>query len=180
VTRPARFDLGDGAELRRYTPDDADAIFAVIDADRDHLRAWLPWIDPMTTPEYERAWLSAVLSNEDAMEGYGIFVDDALAGGAGLSIFPFNVAAEIGYWIATPYEGRGFVTRACRALIDYAFTDGGLHRVVIRAAPGNTRSRAIPERLGFTEEGVMREEGIAAGGYHDLIVYGLLETEWPR
>ena len=51
------------------------------------------------------------------------------------------------------------VTRACRVLIDVAFGELGLHRVVIRAGVDNPRSRAIPERLGFTEERIAREEG---------------------
>jgi ribosomal-protein-serine acetyltransferase len=49
---------------------------------------------------------------------------------------------------------------------------------VIRAGVENARSRAIPERLGFTYEGVAREEGRGSGGFYDLAVYGLLDREW--
>ena len=51
--------------------------------------------------------------------------------------------------------------------------------MTICAATDNARSRAIPGRLGFTEEGLMREAGRTGTGYHDLVVYGLLEHEWP-
>jgi ribosomal-protein-serine acetyltransferase len=180
VSRPERFALDEGSELRRYTPADLDVIFALVDANRDRLRRWLPWIDPMRTAEDERPWLEGVLAVEGGMEGYGLFVDGRLAGGVGLMIGPFNVAGEIGYWIGAEFEGRGLVTRACRALIDFGFGEAGLHRIVIRAATDNLRSRAIPERLGFTQEGVAREEGMAADGFHDLVVYGLLEHEWLR
>ena len=180
MSRPERFDLGEGAELRRYTLDDADEIFAVVDVNRDRLRRWLPWIDPMRAPDDERAWLTGVLAIEGGMEGYGLFVEGRLVGGLGLAIGPFNVAGEIGYWIGGAFEGRGLVTKACRVLIDYGFKDAGLHRIVIRAAPQNARSRSIPERLGFTREGVAREEGLSADGFHDLVVYGLLVTEWPN
>jgi ribosomal-protein-serine acetyltransferase len=179
VTHPARFDLGEGAELRRYRLEDADAIFAIVDADRERLRRWLPWIDPTHSAEDERTWLAMVLADADQMEGYGIFVDGVLAGGAGMRIGPFNVACEIGYWIGSAFEGGGLVTRACRALIDHAFGEAGLHRVVILAGTENVRSRAVAERLGFTQEGVAREEGLAAEGFHDLVIYGLLEHEWP-
>ena len=178
MSHPQRFELGDGAVLRRYTPDEAQVLFDLVDANRERLREWMPWVDPTTDVDTQRAWLDRVLDDAAQMEGYGVFVDGTLAGGAGMRIEPFNVTAEIGYWIGEAFEGRGLVTRACRAFIGYAFGEGGLHRVVIKAAPANTRSRAIPERLGFTQEGVMREEGKAAGGYHDLVVYGLLETEW--
>jgi ribosomal-protein-serine acetyltransferase len=72
------------------------------------------------------------------------------------------------------------VTRACRALIAHAFGELGVHRVTIRVAPDNVRSRAIPERLGFTKEATLREAGRTDGrGYVDLVVYGLLDREWP-
>jgi ribosomal-protein-serine acetyltransferase len=66
-----------------------------------------------------------------------------------------------------------------QALIDVGFTELGLHRIEIRAGVENVRSRAIPERLGFTREGVLRGEGRGSGGFYDLVVYGLLEDEWP-
>jgi RimJ/RimL family protein N-acetyltransferase len=56
----------------------------------------------------------------------------------------------------------------------------GVHRVVIDAASANLRSRRIPERLGFTREGVLREAGRGPCGYQDLVVYGLLDREWRR
>jgi ribosomal-protein-serine acetyltransferase len=178
VTHPQRFDLGDGAEMRRYTIDEAAMLYALVDRERERLRRWMPWPDLTRSVDVQRAWLEGVLNDGTQMEGYGIFVDGVLAGGAGMRIEPFNVTAEIGYWIAEAYEGRGLVTRACRAFIGYAFGEGGLHRVVIKAATENTRSRSIPERLGFTQEGVMREEERPSDAYVDLVVYGLLETEW--
>jgi ribosomal-protein-serine acetyltransferase len=66
-----------------------------------------------------------------------------------------------------------------RALVQYAFGARGLHRVVIEAAVGNARSRAIPERLGFHAEGVRRHAERHGERYLDLAVYSLLEEEWP-
>ncbi|MGZ8625546.1 MAG: GNAT family N-acetyltransferase, partial [Actinomycetota bacterium] len=54
----------------------------------------------------------------------------------------------------------------------------GLHRLVIRAGVENVRSRAIPERLGFTREGIARGEGRGVGGFYDLVVHSLLDDEW--
>jgi ribosomal-protein-serine acetyltransferase len=175
VSRPERFDLGEGAELRRYTLEDAEELFALVEENRERLRRWLPWVDLTHSVDDERTWLATVGAVEDGMEGYGIFLDGRLAGGGGFRIGPFNIAGDIGYWIGEAFEGRGLVTKTCRAFIDYGFATVGLHRIVIRAAPENTRSRAVPERLGFTQEGVAREEGLAADGFHDLVVYGLLD-----
>jgi ribosomal-protein-serine acetyltransferase len=176
VSRPF-LDLGDGIEVRFLEPDDAEAVFAVVDANRDRLRPWMSWVDPTLGPADTRAFIERVRAT-GIEDGLGIYVDGAYAGGIGLRADEVNGDAEIGYWIGAAHEGKGLVTRACRALIDRAFGDLGLHRVTIRAAPDNTRSRAIPERLGFREEGVLREAGKSALGHHDLVVYGLLDREW--
>ena len=72
------------------------------------------------------------------------------------------------------------MTRACRALVTHAFRELGLHRVEIRAAPGNRRSRAIPERLGFRQEGILRDAEWPYDHYVDLVVYAMLADEWEE
>lgn len=175
---PLPIDLGDGALLRRYTLDDAEDVYALVDANRDRLEPWMPWAAGTRTVDDERTWLASVLADPANLEGTALLVGGRYAGGVGLSVGPFGIWAELGYWIDTRHEGRGLITRACTALIDLAFDELGVHRVVIRAGVDNARSRAVPERLGFTREGVHREEGQGVHGFHDLVVYGLLEHEW--
>jgi ribosomal-protein-serine acetyltransferase len=86
--------------------------------------------------------------------------------------------AEIGYWLAAGHQGKGLMTKACRALIDYGFGTLGLRRIAIQCATGNTRSQAIPERLGFTREGVLREVMIVNGSPIDHAVYAMLARDW--
>jgi ribosomal-protein-serine acetyltransferase len=171
------FDLGGGALLRQYRMEDLDAIWSAVEQDRDRLGTWMPWIETTPTKDDERRWLEQVVSS-GSLDGCGIWVEGEFAGGIGLMLDAFGHAAEIGYWIRSSFEGRGLVTRACEALIDHAFDGVGVHRVVIRAGVENVRSRAIPERLGFTFEGVAREEGRGTGHFYDLAVYGLLDREW--
>lgn len=175
---PLPIDLGDGAMLRRYTIEDLDVLYDVVERDRERIAVWMPWAVGVTR-DSEREFLERVLAQGGGLEGTGLWIDGRFAGGVGLTIEPFGVRAEIGYWISSEFEGKGYITRACRALIDLAFNELGVHRVVIRAGTENHRSRAIPERLGFTQEGVLREEGSGSGGFHDLVVYGLLDREWP-
>jgi ribosomal-protein-serine acetyltransferase len=175
---PLPIDLGGDALLRRLTMDDAEEIFARVAANRDRLETWMPWASLTTSVDDQRAWLASVLADEENFEGIGLFVDGRYVGGIGLTLGSFRIWAEIGYWIDAGHEGKGLITRACAALIDLAFHELGVHRVMIRAGVGNARSRAIPERLGFTLEGVHRDEGKGVHGFHDLAVYGLLEDEW--
>jgi ribosomal-protein-serine acetyltransferase len=179
ATAVFRADLGEGALLRRYSLDDLDDLWALVQAERERIGVWMPWVASTTTIETQRAWLERA-SADEGLDGCGIWVGDRYAGGVGLRWDPFGIAGELGYWIGSEFEGRGLVTRACRALIDHGFGVLRLHRIAIRAGVENTRSRAIPERLGFTREGVLRGEGRGSDGFYDLVVYGLLEDEWPR
>ena len=176
---PFPVDLGDGVVLRRYTMDDLGALWEAVEEERERIGAWMPWVESATTMDHERGWLETVVGEDSGLGGGSLWVGEEFAGGAGLFSDAFGISGDIGYWIRSPYEGRGHVTRACRALIDIAFGELGLHRVVIRAGVENGRSRAIPERLGFTREGVLREEGRGNRGFYDLVAYGLLEHEWP-
>ena len=94
------------------------------------------------------------------------------------SIDPLNRKTEIGYWLAAAARGKGIMTRACAEVVSRLFRDFELNRVEILCAPENLPSRGIPERLGFTREGVAREAGRLATGFTDLVVYAMLAREW--
>jgi ribosomal-protein-serine acetyltransferase len=85
---------------------------------------------------------------------------------------------SIGYWLDEKYVGKGIMTKACIEFINYAFDVYKLNRVEIRCAEDNLKSRAIPERLGFTKEGIIRDGELLNDGYTNCIIYGLLRREW--
>jgi ribosomal-protein-serine acetyltransferase len=177
---PIYWPLGDDAFIRTYTPDDAAVVLALAIANHDRLAPWMPWASRERTVDEQRDWIERCLGSETDLEGNGIWLaDGSLAGGIGMRIDPLSRESEIGYWVDGAAEGRGLVTRACARFIGHAFDELRLHRVVIKAAVTNERSRAVAVRLGFTQEGTMREaEPSATGEYHDLVVYGLLDREW--
>lgn len=175
---PIAWDLGDGVVVRTFTPDDDAELFALIDANRDRLRPWMLW-EPSTKQVADaRTFIESCLAAELDMEGNGIYVDGALAGGIGLSIDPIGNSGSIGYWLGGANEGRGIVTRSCARFFDFAFDELRLHRVSLSAAVDNARSRAVALRLGMREEGVHRDAGRVPDGYLDLVWYGILEDEW--
>jgi ribosomal-protein-serine acetyltransferase len=175
--------LGEGVELRLLDERDAAALFALIDANRARLREWLPWVENEQSAEGTWRFLRAARRQLDDNRGgqYAIWEHGQLAGVVGQHPIDWgNRAGALGYWLGGAYEGRGLVTRACRTLVSYAFRDLGLHRVEIRAALANRRSRAIPERLGFRQEGILRDAEWLYDHYVDLVVYGMLADEWQE
>jgi ribosomal-protein-serine acetyltransferase len=91
-----------------------------------------------------------------------------------------NKATYLEYWLGASYQGKGIMTASCRAVIDYAFGTVDLHRLTIRCAAENRRSRRIPERLGFTFEGITRHGEWLYDHFVDHAVYGLIKGDTPR
>jgi ribosomal-protein-serine acetyltransferase len=170
-----------GLELRQFEPADAEAVFAMIDRNRARLREWLYWVDRTESAEQVREFIDAARQQWD--EGLGpnaaILLDGKIGGSMGSHRFDLDRRnCSIGYWIDEAHAGKGIVTRCSAALLDYLFDEAGMHRVEIRCGTANARSCAIPERLGFTREGVLREAEWVGGRWIDLIVWGALEEEW--
>lgn len=87
--------------------------------------------------------------------------------------------AEMGYDLQKEYWGRGIMTEAMKAVIDFGFKKMKLHRIEVLIMPRNKRSIRLVKRLGFTKEGVIRQRGFDEfGNYADDILFSLLESEW--
>jgi RimJ/RimL family protein N-acetyltransferase len=174
-------DVGDGLVLHATTSRDATEAYAVVDAERDRLREWLPWVDATTSVGIERDFLMS-LEHVNAA-GVGLHTtlrhEGEFAGFAGLRIDLMHRSAEVGYWIADRAMGKGLMLRAVAGLFDVGFRDLDLHRMELLAAVDNTRSRAIAERLGMAFEGVRREAEELASGFVDLAMYAVLAQDWP-
>ncbi|CAN5507057.1 MAG: GNAT family N-acetyltransferase [Pyrinomonadaceae bacterium] len=111
--------------------------------------------------------------------GTGIWYCGKLAGGIRYhEIDLVNRTTELGYWLGEKFEGKGLVIKACRALIDHAFGPLGLNRIVISCAVENKKSRAVPEKLGFKEEGVARQSEWQHESFVDMVIYAMLADEW--
>jgi ribosomal-protein-serine acetyltransferase len=169
------------AELRILEERHAEEIYAAVDRNRARLRQWMPWLDASRGPDDVKTFIRDSLHQFANNDGFhaGIFVDGKFAGTIGFhGVNWLNRRTTLGYWIDEAFEGRGLMTAAVRTLTDHAIHAWKLNRVEIQAAVGNARSRAIPERLGFTLEGTLRQSGWLYDHFVDLVVYSVLAGEW--
>ena len=173
--------VDDELELALLERDDAPALAALVDANRAHLRPWMPWAhdtSPRATLGFiEQRALPAIAAG-DGFE-LGVWWRGRLVGTCGMhSVGGPPKRGSLGYWLAANAQGHGLVTRAMRALTAKAFADHGFERVDLRADVANARSRAVAERLGFRFEGVLPREFWNGRAYVDQAVYALLRAEW--
>ena len=185
VAAELRFELPSGCLLRPLEEADAPELARLVDANRAYLARWLPWAAGEHGVEPKLEFIRTTRKQLEENNGFqaAIVDGDSIVGTVGFHRIDWpNRATSIGYWIAEDAQGRGTVTEAVRVLTSYAFDVWNLHRIEIRAAAGNGKSAAIPLRLGYVREGVLRErewhEGV--GGFEDLVLYSMLAPEWHR
>ena len=172
-----------GIELRQFEPRDAEPLLAAVERNRAYLREWLPWVDQTQSARDILHFFERV--RQQFIEGRGpnagIWIDGDLRGSIGCHAIEWaNWNCSIGYWLDATLQGRGLVTLCCAVFLDYLFDDVGLHRVTIQCGTGNHRSCAIPKRLGFEREGVMRQAEWVNDRWVDLVVWGMLADDWRR
>ena len=158
----------------------AEELFRLTDCNRAYLRRWLPWVDTIRMVEDTRGFIRAVLAQARENNGFQAVIVSRcrVAGVVGHHQVDWrNRATALGYWVGEEFQGRGLVTAACRRLVAHSFDVMGLHRVEIRCAVENQRSRAIPERLGFRFEGRLREAEWLYDHWVDHAVYARLATD---
>ncbi|MFJ5775351.1 GNAT family N-acetyltransferase [Streptomyces sp. NPDC093094] len=174
--------LDDRALLRPLEPWQAEEFLAHIDRARDLVDPWIPWAALSTDLASAAATLQRYADRQATDTGriHGIWLDGTLVGGVMFTRFDsVSGVCEIGCWLERAGEGRGLVTLACRALIDWAFTGRGMNRVEWWVASGNARSIAVARRLGMSREGVLRQRYPHRGERLDSEVWSVLAQEWP-
>ncbi len=155
---PERIELpGTGAALRRHRREDLDALHAVIEENRDHVRPHMPWADQSRQDTSDFIDLS--IQEWDDRTGFGYLVvgtdgdgdgdEERVLGGSKIHLRVGPGATEIGYWLARAATGRGIATAMSAALTAASFDLPGVGRVEIHCDEANVRSAAIPRRLGF-------------------------------
>ena len=176
-----RLKVDDEIEIRMLQEADTETVYALVDRNREHLGQWLIWVDRSNSPEVTRQFIKESRQSYENKESLsaGIWLKGELVGAIGVVRYDwYNRKLEIGYWVSSDQQGKGIVTRSVSAIIDDAFRNLGFNRVEIHCATGNKRSRAIPERLGFKQDGIMREASLLSSEFVDKVIYSLLASEW--
>lgn len=174
--------INDRTRLSLTIPQFAEEIFALTDKNRSMLRQWLPWLDDTNAPKDTRDFLSSQLTlfTQSKTLHTTIFYDRKIAGVLVLNVIDLqNKSGHIGYWLGAEYQGKGIMTDCVSDLMRIGVEYFSLERFEIRCAVKNRKSRAIPERLGFTNEGTIRHAEKVYGKWYDHIVYGKLAEEIP-
>ncbi|HTS70381.1 MAG TPA: GNAT family protein [Terriglobia bacterium] len=177
------FPFAEGAELRLLEHQHAEELFELIEHSRSFLRRWLPDGDVPKSLEDCRKVIKSSLEQLAANRGFSLEVwsEGRLAGIVGTGNIEWeNRSVMVGYWLGQDFQGKGLITGACRALVDYLFLELKLHRIEIRCATNNPKSCAVPKRLGFSKEGTLRQAQAFDDVYLDIEVYGLLAEDWNR
>jgi len=160
---------------------DSRELFDLVNANRQYLRTWLPWLDINRSETDTAAFLRFVMEQHQAGRGphYLVFFDSKLCGMCGFHpLDNRNRIGGIGYWLAEQYSGKGIMTRCVSALLDQGYREYNLNRIEIACATENFKSRAIPERLGFKLEGILRANEYLYERYVDHAVYSMLASEF--
>jgi RimJ/RimL family protein N-acetyltransferase len=175
--------MGERILVRRLRDEDAPEMHVAIQESREHIRPWLPWADMHPSVDDTIEFIRRTQSQWALREsfGMGIFaLHGQFLGGVGIHPRNWQIPSmEIGYWISKGAEGNGYVTEATKLVTGLGFECLKAQRIMIRCDARNVRSKAVPERLGYTFEGTMRHDIVDADGVpRDSLVYSLIPEEY--
>ncbi len=172
--------VNEETQLRLLEERHVEDYFALIERNKAYLYAWIAVEAYEGSVETLRAYLKQRLLQFANGEGYhlGIWYQDALVGILDYRSNWRNRTVELGYWLDAALQGKGIVTQACRTMLRHAFEEHQVQKVVISCAIDNPRSRAVAERLGFLQEGILRQVVRLHDRLVDGVFYGLLVDEW--
>lgn len=168
-------------ELKQLIINEAEELFTLVDKNRNYLRKWLSWVDNNKTIEDTQQFIHNSL--EKAVNGkgadFGIYYNKKLAGTIGFhELDTKNKKTTIGYWLDESSQHKGIMTCSVKILLHFAFDSLGINRIQINCALGNMKSSAIPTRLGFKKEGIVRQCEWLNDHFVDWEQYSLLKEEY--
>ena len=175
------FRIDASTRLRELTSEDAGSLYALVDRNRKYLRQWLPWVDRQQGPHDSRQFIEGARNDNRAGVALtlGIEHQGDIVGVIGFHEFD-NATRQtsMGFWISSSHQGKGIVSRSCARLIEYAFMDLGLNRVVMKIAEDNVPSRRVAERNGLAYEGTCKQSEWLYDHFVNQVIYAAVADQW--
>lgn len=161
---------------------DGPELWDAVEGSRWHLERWLPWVPFNSSPDASVRYADACAIDWDAGRAARFGVRDRttgeLYGVVGLdSCVHLHRSCELGYWLRREFTGRGLMTEAARACLDFAFQRMGIHRVRCAAATDNAPSLRVISRLNFRFEGIARQAEWVGSRWLDHALFARLATD---
>ncbi len=124
-------------------------------------------------------WKAEYVNKEQIRWGIALKDSDILIGTCCLGDFDEDARrCEIGYHLSYNYWSKGYMTEALKAMVTYGFEKGDINRVEAFVTPGNFASVLVLKKLGFVEEGLLRQRDFFKGQFQDGIVLGMLKSDY--
>jgi RimJ/RimL family protein N-acetyltransferase len=170
--------------VRRLVPADAVSLFEAVRASHAELNYWLPWCKPDYALEDARSWIAFSQNGWSAGTEFPLGVFDAssgqVIGGTGINrIQRPDRVGNIGYWVSTPYAGRGVARFAALQAATIGFGDLRLTRLEIIVLTHNAASHRVAAALGAVRECQARNRVYFQGKPHDAVIYSLVPDDIP-
>ncbi len=168
--------------LTPLEPVDTSELWDAIDSSRQHLQRWLPWVPYNDTEDASQRFAIASVSDWDSGRALRFIVRDLtsqrLIGLVGFdNCVHLHRSCELGYWLHRDACGKGYMTEAAAACLQFAFLRAGVHRVRCAAATTNYPSLAVIGRLGFHFEGLARQAEFVDSRWLDHAVFARLASD---
>lgn len=165
--------------LKQHVKNLAQDMFQYIEQDRARLAAFFPWVELTQTVADCQTYIGDTLEKWERYEqfDFGLYrqADGLYIGNIGAVRVAWpHERCEIGYWIFSAFEGQGYVSEAV-AILETCLFEMGFNRIEIRCAGHNLRSKAVPERLGYDFEGLLRQNEVLYGNRQDTCLYAKLK-----
>ncbi|MFS0636447.1 GNAT family N-acetyltransferase [Mesobacillus foraminis] len=164
--------------IRMARPGDGEAVFNALEASKKELKPWMPFAQEDQSKEDVEGNIRQAIANYIKREDLRLLVflreTGEFIASSGLHRINWSVPKfEIGYWIDSRFSGCGYMTEAVEGITDFARKELKARRIEIRCDSKNIKSRAIPERLGFKLEGILKNDDVSADGteLRDTCVY---------
>ena len=166
-------------KIRRWELSDARDLATAISNKKiqDNLRDGLPY--PYTEKDGKEFISTMLAANENDTFAFAITVNGKVIGsiGAFRQTNIHNKTAELGYYIAEEYWGKGIMTEAVKQLCDYVFSHTDIIRIYAEPFSYNIGSCRVLEKAGFQYEGTLRSNALKNGNVLDMKMYSKLKTE---